>query len=144
MSRGVGGHLLDYLPTRAEERIRACGGFKDKKRFVPYSKNLRFELGMVTYNGSGKYRQNDVVAPWNAIPEDEGALHQQGQQNTIPPFDLEQIASWWPVVCVHDDAEGTITMTAACGGWIIVICIYQLMWDVPSAWSVRVIPLSRM
>ena len=99
---------------------------------------------MVTYNGSGKYRQNDVVAPWNAIPEDEGALHQQGQQNTIPPFDLEQIASWWPVVCVHDDAEGTITMTAVCGDWIIVICIYQLMWDVPSAWSVRVIPLSRM
>ena len=142
--REVWGHLLDYLPTRAEERIRACGGFKDKKRFVPYSKNLRFELGMVTYNGSGKYRQNDVVAPWNAIPEDEGALHQQGQQNTIPPFDLEQIASWWPVVCVHDDAEGTITMTAVCGGWIIVICIYQLMWDVPSAWSVRVIPLSRM
>ena len=62
---------MDYLPTRAEERIRACGGFNDKKKFVPYSKNLKFELGMVTYNGTGKYRQTDVVAPWNAIPEDE-------------------------------------------------------------------------
>jgi hypothetical protein len=99
------------------------------------------QLGMVTHNGTGKYRQTDVVAPWNAIPED---FHQQGQPSNIPPFDLEQIASWWPVVCVHDDAEGTITMTAVCGGWIIVICIYQLMWDIPSAWSVRVIPLSRM
>ena len=55
--REVWGHLLDYLPTRAEERIRACGGYKDKKRFVPYSKNLRFELGMVTYNGNGTARQ---------------------------------------------------------------------------------------
>jgi hypothetical protein len=134
---------LDYLPTRAEERIRACDGFKDKKRFVPYSKNLRFELGMVTYDGTGKYREADVVAPWSAIPEDEGVFPQEGQQG-ISPHDLEQIASWWPVVCVHDDAAGTMTMAAVCGGWVIVICIYQLRWDIPSAWSVRAIPLSRM
>ena len=75
------------MPTRAEERIIACGGFKEKKRFVPYSKNLRFELGMVTYNDNGKYRQTDVVAPWDAIPEDERSFHQEGQQS-ISPFDL--------------------------------------------------------
>ena len=93
--------MLDYLPTRAEERIRACGGFKDKRRLVPYNNNLRFELGMVSYNGTGKYRETDVVAPWSDIPE-------------------------------------------YVGGWVIVICMYQLMWDIPSAWQVRVIPISRM
>jgi len=141
--REVWGHLLDYLPTRAEERIRACDGFKDKTRFVPYSNNLRFELGMVTYNGTGKYREADVVAPWSAIPEDEGAFPQEGQQG-ISPHLLEQIASWWPVVCVHDATAGTMTLTGIVGGWVIVICIYQLMWDLPSAWQVRVIPISRM
>jgi hypothetical protein len=33
--REVWGHLLDYVPTRAEERIRACEGFKDKKDSCP-------------------------------------------------------------------------------------------------------------
>jgi hypothetical protein len=140
--REVWGHLLDYLPTRAEERIRACDGFKDKKRFVSYSKNLRFELGMVTYNGTGKYRQTDVVAPWNAIPEDEGAFHQEGQQR-ISPFDLEQIASWWPVVCVDGAHAGTVTRTGIVGGKVVVIGIYQLMQRLPQAWEVMVIPMSR-
>ena len=46
-SREVWGHLLDYLPVRAEERIRACGGFtQDKKQFQPYDNTLKFELGI--------------------------------------------------------------------------------------------------
>ena len=77
--------MLDYLPVRAEERIRACGGFKkDKKKFQSYDNNLKLELGSVTYNGTGKYRETDVVAPWSAIPEDEGAFPQPGQQGILP------------------------------------------------------------
>ena len=115
--------MLDYLPVRVEERIRACGGFKDKKRLVTYNNNLKFELGIVTYNGTGKYRETDVVAPWSDIPEDEGAFLQPGQQGILPHH-LDQIASWWPVVCVHDATAGTMTLTGIVGGWVIVICIY--------------------
>ena len=98
---------------------------------------------MVTYSGTGKYRVTDVVAPWSDIPEDEGAFPQAGQQGISPHF-VEQIASWWPAVCVHDATAGTMTLTGIVGGKVIVIAMYQLMWALPSAWQVRVIPISRM
>jgi hypothetical protein len=143
--REVWGDLLDYLPTRAEEKIRACEGFKLGRRvFVRYgNNNLRFELGMVTYNGTGKYSVTDVVAPWSDIPEDEGAFRQAGQLG-ISPHRSEQIASWWPVVCVDDTTAGTMTRTGIVGGKVFVIGSYQLMWSVASAWEVRVIPIGRM
>ena len=37
-----------------------------------------------------------------------------------------------------------MTLVGYFGGFVIVICIYQLMWDTPWAWEVRVIPHSRM
>jgi hypothetical protein len=144
LCRAVWGHLLDYLPARAEETIRACGGFaKDKTNFQHFSKDLKFELGIVTYNGTGKYRTTDVVAPWSAVPEDVRGIP-QGSEHGILLHHLEQIASWWPVVCVRSADEQTMTAMGMCGGGVIVICIYRLMWDVPAAWSARVIPISRL
>ena len=142
--REVWGDLLDYLPTRAEEKIRACEGFKLGRRvFVRYLHNkLRFELGMVTYNGTGTYSVTDVVAPWSDIPEDEGAFLQAGQLG-ISPHRLEKIASWWPVVCVDGAHAGTVTRTGIVDGKVVVIGIYQLMQRLPQAWEVMVIPMSR-
>ena len=132
------------MPVRAEERIRACGGFaKDKKKFQPYDKNLKFELGVVTHNGQGKYRETDVVAPWSVLPEIESGFSQQGEHGIVPHH-LEQIASWWPVVCARSADSQTMTAMGMCGGVVIVICIYQLMWDIPAAWQVLVIPISRL
>ena len=142
--REVWGDLLDYLPTRAEEKIRACEGFQLGRRvFVRYlHNNLRFELGMVTYNGTGKYSVTDVVAPWSDLPEDEGAFLQAGQLG-ISPHRLEKIASWWPVVCVDDAHAGTVTRTGIVDGKVVVIGIYQLMQRLPQAWEVMVIPMRR-
>ena len=141
LCRAVWGHLLDYLPVRAKERIRACGGFaKDKKEVQPYDK--KFELGVVTYSGQGKYRETDVVAPWSVLPEDDSGFPQQGEHGILPHH-LEQIASWWPVVCVRDANSQTMTLAGICGGVVIVICIYQLLWDILAAWQVRAIPVSR-
>ena len=54
---------------------------------------------------------------------------------------LEQPTGWWPVVRVVIRGECSMSTIYKVGGWVIVICIYQLMWDQPMGWSVHVYPL---
>ena len=121
-----------------------CGGYKDnKKRFQPFTEKLEFEVGVVTYKGTGTYTQEDIVVPWATLPEVPG---QEVPSDAYMPSDhhLEQIAGWWPVVCVREPGTMHMTLVGYFGGNVIVISVYQLMWGTPSAWEARVIPHSRM
>ena len=140
LCRQVWGQLLDYLPTRAALKIHKCGGFiGNNKKFVPLEPGHNFELAMITYKRAGRYGPEDRVVPWYALPENN-AEFAEGNFSADPSM-LQQPTGWWPVVRVVSPGECSMTTVYRTGGWIIVICIYQLMWDQPAAWSVQVYPV---
>ena len=109
------------------------------KEFQPYTPEVKFELCLVTYKRGGKYGEEDRVVPWYALPEDDE--DEALDQYMAVPHALRQPAGRWPVVRVSFPSDCSMRTVYAGGGLVIVICIYQLMWDQPVAWSVQVFPL---
>ena len=129
-----------FLPSYAAKKLSACGGYIDpKKRFKPHEPGLNFELAMVTYKRAGRYGPEDRVVPWYALPENNEEFA-EGNCSADPSW-LQHPTGWWPVVRVVSPGECSMTTIYKAGGWVIVICIYQLMWGQPAAWSVQVYPL---
>jgi hypothetical protein len=154
-----GSHPL-RLQEFARRKARSLGyvGLPGGKN-IPFREDMAFDLGLVTYDGC-KYRDSDVLVPWAALGEQDpieppfnGRPGQPpppvrpaitdgrpGSSNDPPPTHvvadpavLEQEATWWPVVNI------TSTTITSCGGVVIVVvCVYQWMWDRPTGWHVRV------
>jgi hypothetical protein len=73
--------------------------------------------------------QEDDQVGMPGLQEDEPALQLQD------PSVLQQEAEWWPVLSIE-------SFTCVGGVWIVVVCVYQWIWEGPVGWWVR-IPLMR-
>ena len=52
--------------------------------------------------------------------------------------DMDPTAGWWPVVVVELVGDIKDNQGLDLSDVILVICIYQMMWDEPAAWPVPV------
>jgi hypothetical protein len=139
LCRDTWGADLENLTRYAQLKLKKCGGWTVHKKFQPYTPEVKFELGMVTYKRSGKYGAEDRVVPWYALPEDDE--DEARDEYLAVPSELRRPQGWWPVVRVFFPSDCSMRTVHASGGYVIVICIYQLMWDQPVGWSVQVFPL---
>jgi hypothetical protein len=96
-------------------KLKTRGGWAVKKKFQPYTPEVKFKLGMVTYKRSGKYGTEDRVVPWHALPEDD-------EDEALDEYlavlsELRRPAGWWPVVRVFSRATAPyVPSTQAAAG----------------------------
>ena len=114
---------IEQLERVAREKMRALGCVSKGGKKLAYSEAMSFHLGCVTYEGQGVYKPSDRVVPWEQVPEGDA-------QGSVGDMAFEVDAAWWPVIHIAEDGE----IWVGVGGWVIVVCIYQWMWDMPVAY----------
>ena len=73
-----------------------------------------YELGIVSYSGSGKYQYSKYL-DWNSLPDTENVATEMQLQCSSP-----EGQGWWPVIALDTRFEkGTKK--------ILVVCWYQLL-----------------
>ena len=154
MLRAHWGSRITKLCEFARERMRSLGHVQLDGQIVQWDPSLRFSLGVVTYDGA-RYNAGNVCIPYEALPnghgfgddDDEGPPDSGGAssswqvQTRAPavtvayPTILEQEAWRWPVVHI----SRTTTLVRCGGTVVVVVCVYQWMWDRPTGWRLRVV-----
>ena len=120
-----------------------------KGKAMPSHDGLHFDLALAPYSG-GHYRDNEMCVPFSILPDGRPSGLPSGDGCIDPPNTggassswevanpqvLTQEQNWWPVVTI------TSTTLVRCGGTVIVVvCVYQWMWDQPTGWRIRVTEL---
>ena len=91
-----------------------------------------YSLALVTYDPTrSKYDQQSVIS-WVNVPEDTHTV--VGVDHATLP-ELPPGSGIWPVVKLELVDELTTHLKVQ--GIAIVVCIYQIMWDTPTAWLVN-------
>ena len=122
---------------------------------APVANIKQYSLMVVSYSGEDSKYKRHFGVPWDGIPETPH--HELTSPQALPPK-----SGFWPVVAlsfkdheyewedVADLDPGTMCAamdTAVATGaemqvrvtWIWVVCVYQVWWEPPTAWPVRVI-----
>ena len=106
------GDALENLPQAAMKIHREKGVFYDGKREVTPS-DAKYELGVVSYAGTGKYNEKNLYVPYHQLPDTEDIANEEQQRITNPPGQ-----GWWPVIALQ-------TAPTA----VLIVCWYQLLSD---------------
>jgi hypothetical protein len=142
--REAWGDAVENLCAFAKRRVKELGGYQAEKRWVEYDPSWTYSLGLVPYSG-GRYTSDQVCVPWEALPEDDdppnsgGAASSwegQGAMQVADPHVLYEQTGWWPVVSI---THRTTTLVRCGGTVVVVVCVYQWMWDRPTGWRIRVV-----
>ena len=105
------GDAVENLVRYAMDIHRAKGFFSIGKKITP--NEAQYELGIVSYPGSGKYN-NCLYVPFIDLPDStEVATEEQLEIKKNPPNQ-----GWWPVVALLKQREK-----------VLVACWYQLLSD---------------
>ena len=110
------GDALENLPRVAMDIHRKKGVFYvNKKDFTP--KDARYELGIVSYPGHGKYDKCSFL-DYHDLPDCEEVATEEQKAVKIP-----EDQGWWPVIALKKEyANGVATR-------VLVVCWYQLLTD---------------
>ena len=97
---------------------------RKKNRLLPHE--VQYELGVVSYPGSGKYRkfQKCHFVAWEDIPDNEE--NSSFDFHTSPPGQ-----GWWPVIAIDLLPQ---PMGYKATGTVLMMCFYQLQGDDLIAW----------
>ena len=105
------GNAVENLVKWAMEIHREKGVFYDGKKPVTPDE-AKYELGIVSYPGKGKY--NDCLyVPFHELPDVEQIATKEQLQITSPPGQ-----GWWPVIALQTETRK-----------VLVVCWYQLLSD---------------
>ena len=137
---------ISTFASRAKSRLAQTNGYKMGKTHYPFDSRWECEIMMVSYKGQGRYAAGDVAIPWTMLPSGR-----PGSSNDPPPLSVQfaqeealENVGWWPTVHVYipgtENGPCQRVWVRTATGWLCaVICVYQLLWDTPSAWHIRVI-----
>ena len=123
------GNALLNMPKVAMEKHVEKGSIyvnnKESQQLKP--EDAGYELGVVSYSGSGKY-QFSTYLEWNALPDSEEVATEMQLQRCSP-----EGQGWWPVIalktCIEEGAKK-----------VLVVCWYQLLnTDRIIAWWIYII-----
>ena len=104
------GDALENMPKVAMGIHLKKGVFYDGRTVTP--EEAQYELGVVSYPGTGKY--NDCLyVPFHELPDIEEIATDEQLQITSPPGQ-----GWWPVIAVQTETRK-----------VLVVCWYQLLSD---------------
>ena len=113
------GDALENLPKKAMEIHMEKGSFFDGKKLIQArDSRVKYELGVVSYPGTGKYKDATIYVPWHDLPDAEEVADEEQLQITSPPGH-----SWWPVIALQTEAVSQFMKK------IFVVCFYQLLAD---------------
>ena len=147
------GDTPECLIQACRERIGQSGilvrVFKNKAQVnIPLSKTKGFQLSVATYGGlhESKYTRHWSMR-WRDLPE-------TSEQECTAIQVLPTASGFWPVVqldfedghtrteVVELDSDlaqihGVPAGTKVLVRWVWVCCVWQVWWDIPTAWPVR-------
>ena len=111
------GKSIMHLPAYGKEVHAKKGAFYiDSNLKKPlYVADCKHELGVVSYNGTGKY-QDSTYIPYHDLPDCEDTATPEQRQRTSPDGQ-----GWWPVLSLGIDYS-------AQGLCVLLVCFYQLQW----------------
>ena len=105
-----GGNAVENLVRYAMDIHRAKGFFSIGKKITP--NEAQYELGIVSYPGSGKYN-NCLYVPFIDLPDSTEVATKEQLVIISPPNQ-----GWWPVIALLKEREK-----------VLVACWYQLLSD---------------
>ena len=113
------GEALTNLPRAAMEVHAQKGVFYNGKTEI-FPSDAKYELGVVSYPGTGKYKDCKYM-PFHELPEQEETATEEQLKMTSPKGQ-----GWWPVIALQTVAESTKETTKM---KVLVVCWYQLLSD---------------
>ena len=112
------GDALQNLPKAAKDiHIRKGVIYNEKAPMAP--DEAKYELGIVSYPGKGKYT-DCLFVEWTDVPDDETVATDKQLALTSPPGQ-----GWWPVIALQQVVEGLVVQKKK----VLVVCWYQLLSD---------------
>jgi hypothetical protein len=116
------GDALEHLLQAAKDIHIKKGAFYDKKRQILVDE-CKYELGVVSYPGHGKYK-NCKYTPFHELPDSE----EVATEDWIASMSKPEGQGWWPVIALQHRTESA-SSTAAIVKSVLVVCWYQLLAD---------------
>jgi hypothetical protein len=152
--KGFWGDEVEQLPARGMRILQAKGLRVGKKPMHPLPSSMC--LAAVSYGGSGKYDGTSHIIPFKMLPrvkEHVGGGSSSGGgsgssssgsgdlRRALYPDEFQVLGQhqWWPVAILgwsDNHLEGLVYM----GGALVVVCVYQFMWDHPHGWGITMRP----
>ena len=91
-------------------------GKEGKGQLLP--QDATYELGIVSYTGTGKYKDGCIYIPFHDLPDCEEVASPEQLARQSPPGQ-----GWWPVICLQTVVENDGRKKVLLG------CYYQLLAD---------------
>ena len=141
--QGVLGVLRRGLGVRRGEQSSLRRGLPVREALDTFQPRVALRAGARPLLG-GHYKDSEALVPWAALPEDDdppntggaSSSHEIAPWQVADPSVLTSHTGWWPVVSI------TTTTLTRCGGTVVVVvCVYQWMWDRPTGWRIRVVEM---
>ena len=115
------GDALQNMPQAARDIHESAGVFWDKNtKILP--EDAIYELGVVSYPGTGKYDECNSYIPFHELPDSEDTASEEESKMRSP-----EKQGWWPVTALQKVAEKT--KEGATKTKVLVMCWYQLLED---------------
>ena len=110
------GNSLENMVKVAKD-IHAQKGvfYDDKKEITP--EEAHYELGVISYPGSGKYK-NSIYVPFHELPDVEEIATEEQKKVISPPGQ-----GWWPVIALQTEVVSETERKK------LIVCWYQLLSD---------------
>ena len=83
-----------------------------------YPTDAKYELGIVSYPGTGKYKDANIYLPFHELPDVEDVANEEQLHITSPPGQ-----GWWPVIALQTEVLSENLKK------VLVVCWYQLLSD---------------
>ena len=112
------GDALLNLPLAAKRIHLEKGVFHHGKKKVITPSEAQYELGVVSYPGTGKYSDCNIYVPFHELPDVEATASEEQKQRIPPPGQ-----GWWPVVALKTEVVSETRKK------VLVVCWYQLLSD---------------
>ena len=106
------GEALENLLSATKEKHLKKGAFYSGKKTITPAE-ARYELGIVSYPGTGKYNDANIYLPFHELPDVEDVANEEQLHITSPPGQ-----GWWPVIALQTEVVSA-TMKK-----ILIVCWY--------------------
>jgi hypothetical protein len=86
-----------------------------------------YDLGIVSYNGKGKYGKPGELTSNRLVPFDELPDSDEVITDATPAPSPPDGQGWWPVISMELSEEGMRRITKVKKDGVLIICFYQLI-----------------
>ena len=128
------GEGLVNMPGEARRRM-SNGIYFNSRQYIPPDCITGIRLGVVSYNGQGKYQGNKVQW-YDELPTDVSILQElPNRDEMLAKLTPPKGEGWWPVIKldVNERTRRALPMTATD---ILLVCFYQLLSTPLTCWAV--------